>query len=165
MAWFLILSRGGTSIATPHVTQCDVLHHCTSLIMHKLPNPMSPIDDIACDNGPMARNGHEGTIPRGGWAFTTHAKNTISVKVMNGHANPISGGACYRCAIIHTNLEGKKPTSARPPTPRIQKLAQKYQIRAKLLSNQGATPHQIHHHNTPCQHHYCQCHKKSQCQC
>ena len=27
--------RGGTSIATPHITQCDILHHCTSLIMHE----------------------------------------------------------------------------------------------------------------------------------
>ena len=99
---------------------------------------MPPIDNITCDDGPMARNGHKGTIPRGGWAFTMQKTQFQSVKVMNGHANPISGGAC--CAITHTNLEGKKPASARPPTPRAQKLAQNFQIRAKMLSNHGATP-------------------------
>ena len=80
----------------------------------------------------------------GGETGIYHEKNTISLKVMNSHSCqplpsvPDSGGACY--AIIHTNLEGKKSTLARPSTPCTRKLSQNDQIRAKILSNQDATP-------------------------
>ena len=104
----------------------------------------------------------------GGETGIYHEKNTISLKVMNSHANPISVRQwwcllCYHTQ-LHTNLEGKKSTLARPSTPCTQKLSQNDQIRAKILSNQDATPYQIYHHNTPCQYHYCQYHKKSQYQ-